>query len=106
MKYVVYENDKGQFAVLVPNLIVHKTTFDMVRHTDRETDRNGSWHKPIAAGFCQVRAVLLYPISEGRIDIEVICFGESESLELKSRGEEDAKLVKQLLDSPSQYERV
>jgi hypothetical protein len=98
MKYVIFENDLGQIAVLIPNTIVHSTTFDMVRTSDLTTDRDGSWHKPIAAGFCQVRAVDVGPDYVNRTPgIEVICYGRSESLELESRGEADAVLVKKLL---------
>lgn len=103
MKYVIYENDRGQFAVLIPNILIHKTTFDMVRHSDLTTDRNGSWHKPVAAGFCTVKPKMvdLGDSGETFFDIEVTCFGESESMGLKSRGAEDAVVVEQLLKSTS-----
>lgn len=74
LKYIV--TDKGDFAIF-SNLSTHS---EMAR---------GLYGKPIGAGFCRIKAYSL--------DTLVTCFGESVTLNLKSAGEEDARIIRKKL---------
>lgn len=82
-KYVVIEAEtrgvKHQLAVIFPDLIWHSDAFNNFRFSLTKQ----SWTNVIAisAGFCQIH-------NEG-----ISCYGESESLNLKSRLEVDEELI-------------
>lgn len=76
MKYVVFDGHNGEQIIIFPEIIQHS-----VMAEDVEKSSVGYMH-PISAGF----------IVRGE------CVGESESLRMKSRGDEDTKLILELLD--------
>lgn len=89
MKYIVvgahdYRTGKEQyeFPIMFPHNVVHK---DMADITTYAVGDGGDYrvNKVLGAGFC-----------EPRVDKEgnafIFCYGESESLEIKSRGQKDS----------------
>lgn len=87
LKYVVMKTDEGQeFPIIFGDLVTHKGMADHVAHLyARERDKAGDYGEaePVSAGFLQVHG-------EG-----FACFGESESLHIKSRGHVDDAVLKQ-----------
>ena len=84
MKYIVLKINNGEtvreWPVIFPDMMVHKQMyesmkFQLMRFHDQE---------------CSVIAAGSFSCFGG----EVRCFGESETLGIESRGEEDAKLIK------------
>lgn len=75
MKYVVFGGYNGEQIIIFPKKIQHS-----VMAADVEKSSYGTMY-PISGGF----------ISNGE------CIGESESLRMKSRGNEDTALIKDML---------
>ena len=73
LKYIIFEHQGEEVPVVFPADIMHKC---LITHSPMG---GRSW--PVSAGFCQMD-------SEG-----VCCFGESESLDLKSRPVQDAVII-------------
>ena len=73
LKYIIFGHQGEEVPVVFPADIMHKA---MMIH-DHLNGR--AW--PVSAGFCEMD-------SSG-----VLCFGESESLKLKSRPAEDAAII-------------
>lgn len=87
LKYVVMVTDEGrEFPIIFGDLVSHRGMAEHVSHLySREQDKLGNYEgeaKPVSAGFLQ-------------LDGDVSCYGESESLNIKSRGPVDDKVVKQ-----------
>ena len=79
MKYIIFKNNNGdEIAVIFHHMLIHKSMADHVTHMARRDGLGDDW-KPIAAGFYS---------HEGQ------CYGESESLKLKSRGSQDEYVIK------------
>jgi len=83
MKYVVFSGYNGDQIIIFPKKIQHS-----VMAADVEKSSFGTMY-PISGGF----------ISNGK------CVGESESLRMKSRGDEDTALIKQMLCLDDEPER-
>ena len=75
-KYIVFDGGMCTSAVVFS---------DTVTHSDMDVPGT-----PIGAGFCTIRA------ENG--ELSVSAFGHSTSLKLKSRGEEDAKVIKRIFE--------
>jgi len=76
MKYVVFDGHRGEQIIIFPKIIQHSVMADNVKNSSF-----GGMH-PISGGF----------VVNGE------CVGESESLRMKSRGDEDTALIVKLLD--------
>lgn len=76
MKYVIFEDEAGcRFPIIFPDVFVHS---DMAEYTQYQSmDKLNKFVKPVSAGF---------------ISLKGECFGESESLNLKSDKEMDTDL--------------
>lgn len=88
MKYIVVGahdfrtgKDQYEFPIMFPHNIVHK---DMADITTYATGDGGDFrvNKVLGAGFCSVGV-------DAKGNATVNCWGESESLEIKSRGKAD-----------------
>jgi hypothetical protein len=77
MKYVVIDGFLGEIALIFPNHQNHGTFVTAA-------------NKVVAAGFCKIYC-------DGG-EAKVSCFGESVSLGIKSRGEQDAKMIQREFD--------
>lgn len=84
-KYIVIRKDDGEhtpqeFPIIFPKYMTHKEVFDAQA-------RAIQWHSRspctscVGAGFVRLG------------EVELRCYGESESLKVKSRGEEDTRLI-------------
>ncbi|PHR55956.1 MAG: hypothetical protein COA43_14655 [Robiginitomaculum sp.] len=76
MKYVVFDGYKGEQIIIFPKIIQHSVMADNVK------DSSFGGMRPISGGFV----------------VNGVCVGESESLRMKSRGDEDTHLIAKLLD--------
>ena len=76
MKYVVFYSHKGEQIIIFPKIIQHSVMADDVEKSS----------------FGGMRAI------SGGFIVNGECVGESESLRMKSRGDEDTKLIDKLLD--------
>jgi hypothetical protein len=95
MKYILVQfNHEHAGEVLAPILFP-----DVINHVDmlENMERSPYRAKLISAGFVEIYEV----VKNDKTDLQVICFGESESLssrcrrgENKSRGEPDAEIIK------------
>ena len=74
-KYIIVDNANGIIPVVFTELATHK---DVARGSMPGTI--------LGAGFCSINV-------DGRYD----CYGESTSLNVKSRGEEDSRLLNKFL---------
>lgn len=82
-KYIMFENTIGDlkllFPVIFPDKMVHSEVAAVLRHCQP------GWHKggviPVSAG------------SIGILEVENSCYGESETLKLKSLGKKDADII-------------
>lgn len=79
-KYIVYDTHLCPMAVVFPELINHN---DMARALNINPD--DIW----GAGFCYINK-----------DAAWTCYGESISLKVKSRGEEDERLLNKYCGGP------
>lgn len=84
MKYIVVQIRNGEtvreWPIIFPDMMVHKQIAETIKcHLMRHHDQDA---RIVAAG--------LFSCFGG----EVRCFGESETLNIESRGNEDAKLIK------------
>lgn len=90
LKYIIMKTDEGrEFPVIFGDLVSHRGMAEHVSHLySREQDKLGIEGEaaPVSAGFLQ-----LYECGEGGYT----CYGESESLHMKSRGHVDDDVVKQ-----------
>jgi hypothetical protein len=75
MKYIVFTSPRGEAPVLFPHEFTHSWVAGELRPM-----------KPVSAGFVEMSA-----------DGAIRCFGHSSSLNLPSRGETDATLVRRHL---------
>lgn len=73
-KYIIFDNGLDEYAVLFPNPIYHKV------------GAMASTGEIVAAGF--------YSYQDGRLE----CYGGSTGLGIRSRGEEDAKVIRRTLN--------
>jgi len=84
MKYIVLKINNGEtvreWPVIFPDMMVHKQVAEHMQHLVRRHHNTN----------CAVVAAGSFSCFGG----EVRCFGESETLSIESRGEEDAKLIK------------
>jgi hypothetical protein len=84
MKYIVFDFNGKETIVLFPRTLIHKEVSDAVKTI--KTGRGRDWKRQykdsnvISAGFFD-------------LDESDVCYGESESLCVKSRPEEDAALL-------------
>jgi len=69
MKYIVFEADPLDYAMLFSRHISH---YEVSQETGE---------KVLSAGFCRIH------------DGEVVCYGDSYTLDVKSRPAEDAELI-------------
>jgi hypothetical protein len=76
-KYIIIEKSCNDLPIIFPEFINHR---DMVNPND----------KVISAGF-----VKFYVNESGNVDIS--CYGESVSLDVKSRGDIDTKLMERYI---------
>lgn len=76
MKYIIFQMREFEVPVAVPDFVIHK-------HVNTREPIEGMGARPIAAGFYSVDS-----------SMNVTCRGKSESLHLESRGEKDAKLIR------------
>ncbi len=85
MKYIIFKVEGEQLdrriPIVFPNFMVHSLVFKYMRHMLRVE------HK------CHVEAVSAGEIV-GFLTSDLSCGGESETLNLKSRGDEDAEIIK------------
>jgi hypothetical protein len=76
-KYVMFGDEKWATPIIFPNGVIHRDLASLIQ---------SELGRPISAGFCFLSAGAGWK-----------CFGESISLNLKSRGEVDAKIMNDLL---------
>lgn len=81
MKYIVTETDDGEREIFTfPSSISHDAMAEVLWRIRNQT--HGDWKR-----------VDRKPVSAGMINLEGVCYGDSESLKLKSN-ESDSKLLK------------
>lgn len=82
LKYIIFETAREEFIPIVfPVLPFHSDIAKAFKGTSEITG------KPINAGFCEM-------VTENDT-VEWICYGESLSLQLKSNGDRDAKIIRE-----------
>lgn len=78
LKYVIMATEDGiEFPIIFASVLSHKGMAEYVSHLYRR--EMGEHTKPVSAGFCYNRPDT--------------CFGESESLKMKSRGIVDDEVI-------------
>lgn len=86
MKYIVLQvllgNDEIEVPIIFPDIMVHADVSEYAQHLFRRK-HNLYNVNPVSAGF----------INTLNIGSKDFCYGESETLKLKSRGERDSKLI-------------
>lgn len=81
MKYVCMEEENGTEEIFTfPKIINHDVMAEALGRLKNQTW--GNWQR-----------VFRYPVSAGFIDCAGNCYGESETLGLQSRGDEDTKIL-------------
>lgn len=84
MKYIVLEikngDTKREWPIIFPDMMVHRQVADIVQNH--------------LAVDCKLNSRIIAAGSVSFFGGEVRCFGESETLNIESRGSEDAKLIK------------
>ncbi len=88
LKYVIMKTDDGrEFPLIFGSVLSHKGVADHAENIYyREADKRGEIVgdvEPVAAGFFQLH------------DGGFTCYGESETLKMKSRGTVDDEVIKQ-----------
>ena len=78
MKYIIFQD---QTFAIIPETACHKSI---------ESHNYYEYNRPIAAGFCMMES---YRNQSDDIRFKVSCWGESETLKLKSRGKKDADII-------------
>lgn len=72
MKYVILKDENGlEYPVIFPEKLVHKHIGESIQRLMRRS--YGTRTEIVAAGFCRLKAT---------------CYGDSESLKVKGRGED------------------
>ena len=86
-KYVIFVEPSGlEYPVLIPNLFVKHDEIGGGKYTD----------KPVAAGFFTVKSIAAGCM--GETDLLICASGKSVSLNLSSRPEIDAKIIRDMFD--------
>ena len=84
MKYIVLEikngDTKREWPIIFPDMMVHRQVADIVQNH--------------LAVDCKLNSRIIAAGSVSFFGGEVRCFGESETLNIESRGKEDEKLIK------------
>jgi len=84
MKYICAINDDGEQEIFIfPDTVNHDCFYEGVTALRNQTW--GEWKR-----------IFREVISAGFVDKDLKCYGESETLNVESRGEEDTKLLKKL----------
>ena len=84
VKYIVFNDDRLEDIVIFSELQTHSE----IAH--------GLPGEVVSAGFIRI-------FSDGEIDVRVECYGESISLEVESRPEQDTKIARRALNLQSMY---
>lgn len=81
LKYIIFEiKDGPKFPIIFPEIMVHDQTATRVKMmVARGLELDPDEITPISAGFCYVDMI--------------VCHGESETLGLKSLGEDDEDII-------------
>jgi len=82
MKYICTVNDEEDEEIFIfPKDVDHDAMMEVVNYLKNQTW--GNW-----------RRVRRHVVSAGFVDKDLNCYGESVSLDVKSRGDEDTELLK------------
>ena len=85
MKYIIVQIRNGEtvreWPIIFPDMLVHRAMADIVQNH-------------LAVDYKQLNRRIVAAGSFSCFGGEVSCFGESETLNVESRGSEDARLIK------------
>lgn len=93
MKYITFERDDIELALLFPELVQHREAAKALRPSDRI----------LGAGFCSFTPAAVFPaeVDGPQPGVNIRAWGASDGLNISSRGQADAASIRFTITLPT-----